>query len=384
MGSGRTLKLVVCELLQFAGLCVPLIVVMQRFAAIVAKVQGGGSTGGAYWLIVASSVAYVTSVALLVWVPLKYMVFAKKRFLVGRKKWRPVALVFVIVSTMPCFAFLIASSEVQIRNNLRHDTFGELPVSLILFSLICMDVVERIRHCRLTGQDNPARETEIPSSVVTHVEQVTPINPAVPGSVITGSGTSGPRLPGQVTGSQVVPAGTTGQRGSDRSHIGSGLRTEPNGTVPRIPGSSERGFRASESGSHVTHTRSGPLRFLWASDARADVFVDGFMFWMDTAEMTRAVSHPLVCYSGWVCPIYVFCCLSCLRVAVTPHDPLLSSLGVVLQDLPFLFVRAGLLAFIGLVTPLLYLLKNLLVCFAFIYFNFMTKLRIFNTQRMYL
>lgn len=87
MGSGRTLKLVVCEVLQFAGLCVPLFVVMQRFAAIVAKVQGGGSTGGAYWLIVASSVAYVTSVALLVWVPLKYMVFAKKRFLVGRKKW---------------------------------------------------------------------------------------------------------------------------------------------------------------------------------------------------------------------------------------------------------------------------------------------------------
>ncbi|XP_077365698.1 transmembrane protein 236 [Festucalex cinctus] len=379
MGSGRTLKLAVCEALQFAGLCVPLFVVMQRFAVIVAKVQGGGSsTGGAYWLIVASSVAYVTSVTLLVWVPLKYMVFAKKRFLVGRKKWRPVALVYAIFSTMPCFAFLIASSEVQIRNNLRHDTFGELPVSLILFSLICMDVVERIRHCRLTGQDNVmARDADIPSSVLTHVEQVAPITPALPGP-----GTAAPRGPAQATGPPLAPAGTVGQR--DRTHNGSGLRPEPNGTVPGIPGNGGRSLSASDSGSRAAYGRSGPLRFLFASDARADVFVDGFVFWLDTAEMTRAAAHPLVCYSAWVCPVYVFCCLSCLRVAVAPHDPLLSALGVALQDLPFLFVRAGLLAFFGSVTPLLYLLKNLLVCMAFIYFNFMTKLRIFNTQRMYL
>lgn len=91
MGSGRTLKFALCEVLQFAGLCVPLFIVMQRFAIIVAKVKasaqppGDGST--AYWLIVASSIAYVTSTALLVWVPLKYMVFMKKKFLIGRKKW---------------------------------------------------------------------------------------------------------------------------------------------------------------------------------------------------------------------------------------------------------------------------------------------------------
>lgn len=91
MGSGRTLKFALCEVLQFAGLCAPLFIVMQRFAIIVAKVKasaqplGDGST--AYWLIVASSIAYVTSTALLVWVPLKYMVFMKKKFLIGRKKW---------------------------------------------------------------------------------------------------------------------------------------------------------------------------------------------------------------------------------------------------------------------------------------------------------
>lgn len=87
MGSGRMLKFALCEVLQFAGLCVPLFIVMQRFAVLVAKVKSPGDSTTAYWLIVASSVAYVTSTALLVWVPLKVMVFMKKKFLVGRKKW---------------------------------------------------------------------------------------------------------------------------------------------------------------------------------------------------------------------------------------------------------------------------------------------------------
>lgn len=43
-------------------------------------------------------------------------------------------------------------AQVQINNDMKDDTFTELPVSLVLFSLICIDVVERIRHCRLTGQ----------------------------------------------------------------------------------------------------------------------------------------------------------------------------------------------------------------------------------------
>lgn len=49
----------------------------------------------------------------------------------------------------------LAVSQVQINNDMKDDTFTELPVSLVLFSLICIDVVERIRHCRLTGQGEP-------------------------------------------------------------------------------------------------------------------------------------------------------------------------------------------------------------------------------------
>nr|CBN82068.1 Protein FAM23A [Dicentrarchus labrax] len=391
MGSGRTLKFALCEVLQFAGLCVPLFIVMQRFAVIVAKVktsaQPPGDASTAYWLIVASSIAYVTSTALLVWVPLKYMVFMKKKFLIGRKKWRPVALVYVILSTLPCFAFLIASSEVQhavqINNNMKNDTFTELPVSLVLFSLICIDVVERIRYCRLTGHANDMeRDADIPSTVLTHVEQVTPVTPVSP--AVPGPAVPRPAVPAP------TPPGAT--QLNDRNQNGAGAQPETNGTVPGIPGNPGRPFSISGLSSRSASTTAyrippyaytGPLRILCASDARADVFVDSFMFWMDTVEMVRVAGHPLVYYSGWVFPIYIFSYLSCLRVVVMPHSPLLSSLGVAVQDLPFFFVRVGLIAFFGFVTPILYLMKNLLVCLAFVYFNFMTKLRVFNTERMF-
>ncbi|KPP59524.1 hypothetical protein Z043_122547 [Scleropages formosus] len=91
MGSGKNIKFALCEVLQFAGLGVPIFVVMQRFASIMWRIRHAATPPGdantAYWLIVASSVAYVTTVALLVWVPMKYMIFKKRKFLTGRKKW---------------------------------------------------------------------------------------------------------------------------------------------------------------------------------------------------------------------------------------------------------------------------------------------------------
>uniref|UniRef100_A0AAV2L7K5 Macrophage mannose receptor 1 n=1 Tax=Knipowitschia caucasica TaxID=637954 RepID=A0AAV2L7K5_KNICA len=351
MGAGKTLKFAVCEVLQFVGLSVPLFIVMQRFAVIVAKVKDlaepPGDSRTAYWLIVAASVAYVTSTALLIWVPLKYMVFQKKAFLIGRKKWRPVALVYVILSTLPCFAFLIASSEVQINNNMRHDMFTEVPVSLVLFSLVCMDVVERIRYCRLTGRATERdREAEIPTTILTRMDPVSPVsplNPLVPGPV-------GP-------GPAVATSVPTASQLNTRTPNGPMGRPEPNGSVPLVSslhGNPRRLFsmsglssRSESSASYPMspYTYTGPLRFLCATDARADVIVDSFMFWLDTVEMVRCAGHPLVFYSGWVFPIYIFSYLSCLRVVVMPQSPLLSSLGVALQDLPFFFVRAGLVAF---------------------------------------
>ncbi|GAA6073114.1 transmembrane protein 236, partial [Tachysurus ichikawai] len=91
MGSGSRIKFAICEVLQFAAFCVPFFIVMQRFAFILAQAKrqmqpSGGNSSMAYWLIVTSSVAYLTTVALLVWLPMKYMVFMKKKALVGRKK----------------------------------------------------------------------------------------------------------------------------------------------------------------------------------------------------------------------------------------------------------------------------------------------------------
>ncbi|KAJ8376730.1 hypothetical protein SKAU_G00073100 [Synaphobranchus kaupii] len=256
----------------------------------------------------------------------------------------------------------VEDKQVQISNGMKYDTFTELPVSLVLFSLICVDIVERIRHCRLTGQANELeRDADIPSTVLTHVEQVAPVMTVA------------------------------GQLNANREQNGANPRPEANGSVPGRPVNQERQFSISGLTSHTASTAyhlspyaySGPLRFLCASDVRAEIFVESFMFWFDTVEMVRVAGHPSVYYSGWVFPIYIFSFLSVLRLILTPRSPLLSSLGVALQDLPFLFVRIALIAIFGFVTPLLYLMKNLLVSLAFIYFNFMTKLRIFNTERMF-
>lgn len=74
MPSRKTAKLVVQELLQFAALVVPLFVIMERFARIVHDSKGLTS----YWLVVAVSIAYVTTLTLLVWAPLKYLILKRR------------------------------------------------------------------------------------------------------------------------------------------------------------------------------------------------------------------------------------------------------------------------------------------------------------------
>lgn len=86
MPSGTTVKLVVFEALQFAALGTPLFVVMERFGRLMRDLKGW-QDHTAYWLVVAASVAYVTSVTLLVWVPLKYLVLRRRRFITNIKQW---------------------------------------------------------------------------------------------------------------------------------------------------------------------------------------------------------------------------------------------------------------------------------------------------------
>lgn len=147
---------------------------------------------------------------------------------------------------------------------------------------------------------------------------------------------------------------------------------------PRTPGTSYLYSSSSRPPSHP-----GRLGFLWRRDNRAEVFVASFMFWFDTVEMVRVAGEPLVFYSVWVFPVYILALMSTLRIVITPNNPLLPFAGFVLQDLPFFILRVALIAVFGYVSPVLYLLKNVLVSLTFIYFTFLTRLRIFKRQTMF-
>ncbi|XP_038573600.1 transmembrane protein 236 [Micropterus salmoides] len=363
MPSGKTLKLILYEVLQFAALVVPIFVIMERFAGLTRDVKGQDLM--AYWLVVAVSIAYVTSVTLLVWVPLKYLILKRRRFISETTQWRPTALAFIILCTLPCFAILITSSKVQVDRGHSLDHFAELPVSLVLVSLICVDMIERIRPCRLTGQPNSLDDyLDMPGPILTHLEQVT----TVTGRPHTDEGQND-----MTQGRPEARNGSTSGRWRDLAGSPTCSTFSSHAPSPAYPYSSYSRPRS----------YSGNLGFLWRRDRRSEVFVDSFLFWLDTVEMVRVAGEPSVFDSAWVFPVYILAFMSSLRVVITPNNPLLSFAGVALQDLPFFILRVALIVEFGYVTPVLYPLKNVLVSLTFVYFTFLTKLRIFKRQSMF-
>ncbi|XP_078121127.1 transmembrane protein 236 [Sander vitreus] len=363
MPSGKTVKLILYEVLQLAALIVPIFVIMERFASLIRDLRGGDLT--AYWLVVAASIAYVTSVTLLVWVPLKYLILKRQRFISEITQWRPTALAYLILCTLPCFAILIASSKVQVDRGHRIDHFIELPVSLVLFSLICVDVIERIRPFRLVRQSGSLdSDFDMPGPVLTYLEQVT----TVTGQLHPDEGQTG-----STQGHPEARNGSTSGRWQDLagSPSRSTLSSRAHGTAYLYSSSPRQ------------RSYSGSLGVLLRRDGRSEVFVDSFLFWLDTVEMVRVAGEPSVFYSAWVFPVYILAFMSTLRMVITPHNPLLSSAGVALQDLPFFIIRVALIVVFGYVTPVLYTLKNVLVSLTFIYFTFLTRLRIFRRQSMF-
>lgn len=361
MPSGKVVKLILYEGLQFTALIVPVLVVMERFASLIHDMKGRDLT--AYWLVVAISIAYTTSATLLVWAPLKYVILKGRRFITNISQWRPTALAYLLLCTFPCFAILIVSSKVQVDGGHRRDHFTELPVSLVLFSLICVDVIERIRPCRLMGKSDDL-DLDIPTSgpVLTHLEPVTTVS----GQLHPDEGQNG------LTHGLV----------ETRNGSATGRWPEPAGSPSRSPlGARTPAYLYSSSSRPRSH--SGHLGFLWRKDGRSEVFVESFLFWLDTVEMVRVGGEPAVFYSAWVFPVYILAFVSALRVAITPHNPLLSVAGVALQDFPFFIVRVALIAVFGYVTPVLYPLKNILVTLTYIYFTFLTKLKIFRSHSMF-
>ncbi|KAK7944577.1 hypothetical protein WMY93_000305 [Mugilogobius chulae] len=259
----------------------------------------------------------------------------------------------------------MASSKVQVDALMRLDHFAELPVSLVLFSMIFVDILEKLRPHRLLGPTDSLDSDMIMSSpVLTHLEPVSSVSAQISEPIQTED------TPNGVTHSDPeVPNGTPSVRRLDN-------------TPTRLTYTSR-----TTSTAYLYSTRpraySGPLKLLWRRDPRAELFVESFMFWLDTAEMVRCGGVPEVFFSAWVFPVFIFSYMSCLRLAITPNNPLHSWAAVVLQDFPFFVLRVGLLAVFGYVTPVMFLVKNLIVCLSYVYFTFLTKLKIFNRQSMF-
>lgn len=249
----------------------------------------------------------------------------------------------VVLTTLPSFSFSIAVTEVQ-KNingsaNSLPDTLPDLPVSLVLTSLIVVDIIEKLRTYPLRGRQKSNEVTHIHATTLQHIKTVTDQerqkegNPAPP---------------------QPAP------------------RTTASAAITRSPAPAQAGPEEPAFQSEV-------LRAMSQRDTRAEIFLWSFLLWSDTIEMVRVAGHQAVYKSAWAYPVYLFSFISLLRIIFTPQNPLLNSLGILLQDLPFIFVRLSLIIDLGTVTPVLGLCKNVLVTLSYVYFNYLTKFRVFSS-----
>ncbi|KAF6372643.1 transmembrane protein 236 [Rhinolophus ferrumequinum] len=345
MASGRIIKLVVFELLQFAAFSIPTLVTVEQFASAYQRTRETPEKTH-YWLIVSCSIAYVASVSLLIWVPVKVILYKKPHLSKKIKGWRPVMMMCVVLTTLPSFSFSIAVTEVQKNINgsadVLPDTLPDLPVSLVLTSLIVVDIIEKLRTYSLRGRQKSKEDRHIH---ITTLQQIKPVTD----QGRENEGNSATPQPAIKTGASRPPVATT------------------QSPAPELAGPQELSFQ------------SGILRMMSQRDVRAEIFLWSFLLWSDTIEMVRVAGHQAVYRSGWLYPVYIFSFISLVRIIFTPQNPLLNSLGILLQDLPFIFVRLSLIIALGTITPILGLCKNVLVTLSYVYFNYLTRYRIFST-----
>ncbi|XP_012863571.1 transmembrane protein 236 [Echinops telfairi] len=152
MASGRLIKLVVFELLELAAFAIPTLVIMEQFATAYQKTRMVAEKTH-YWLIVSGSIAYVASVTLLIWVPVKVLLYKKHHLRKKVKGWRPVrklCLVFTTIS-LRTFSFLHTKVQKNMNATVLPDNLPDLPVSLVLTTLIMVDIIEKLRMYPLRG-----------------------------------------------------------------------------------------------------------------------------------------------------------------------------------------------------------------------------------------
>lgn len=345
MASGRLIKLLIFELLEFATFSVPTLVIMEQFATAYQRTRNVNERTY-YWLIVSCSIAYVASMTLLIWVPVKVLLYKKRHLYRKIKGWRPVMMMCVVLTTLPCFIFSIAVTEVQKVINgtadVLPDTLPDLPVSLVISSLIVTDIIEKLRVYPLRGYQKSNEDKHIHTSSLQQMKTVTE----------------------QVKQNGESPASPPAAKPPETSQPPGAL---PYSAIPVLTGPQE------------PSCDSGILKTLSRRDIRAEIFLWSFLVWSDTIEMVRVAGHPNVYKTNWLYPIYLFSFISLIRFVFTPKNPLLNSLGVLLQDLPFVFVRLSLIIVLGTITPALGLFKNVLVTLSYVYFNYLTRFRVFSS-----
>ncbi|XP_066089039.1 transmembrane protein 236 [Saccopteryx bilineata] len=345
MASGRLIKLVVFEVLEFAAFSIPTLVTAEQFASAYQWTRNRAEKTH-YWLIVSCSIAYVASVSLLIWVPIKVLLYKKHHLSKKIKGWRPVLMMCVVLTTLPSFSFSIAVTEVQKSisgsADVLPDTLPDLPVSLVLTSLIAVDIIEKLRIYPLRGRQKRNEDRHIHTTTLQEIKTVSDQGGQ-------NAGDPAPPQPARRTQTSLPPVATT------------------QSPAPEQAGPQEPCFQ------------SGVLRTMSQQDVRAEIFLWSFLLWSDTIEMVRVAGHQDVYKSAWLYPVYIFSFISLLRIIFTPQNPLLNSLGILLQDLPFIFVRLSLIIALGTITPTLGLCKNVLVTLSYVYFNYLTKFRVFST-----
>ncbi|XP_072506350.1 transmembrane protein 236 [Notamacropus eugenii] len=320
MVSGKLIKLLVYEILEFASFSIPTLVVAEQFASAFQGTKNSAEKTF-YWLVLSISIAYVALVTLIVWIPVKVLFYKKHRICSKVKQWRPPLMMCIVFTTLPCFGFSVAVTEVQknaSNTSALPNTLPDFPVSVVLASLILVDIIEKLRKYPLRGRPIKNEDSHIHTTNLQQVKTVT---------------------------EQVKPS-------------------EENNAVHQPAQRLPFGF--------------GILRAISQQDKRAEIFLSSFIMWSDTTEMLRVSGHSAVFKSGWLYPVYIFSYISLLRIIVTPQQSLVSFLGVFLQDFPFMFVRISLIADLGTITPILGLLKNILVTLSYFYFNCLTTFRVFS------
>ncbi|CAH1241705.1 TMEM236 [Branchiostoma lanceolatum] len=180
------------ELCQWSSLAIPIFVTSEGVARTVDRVEARNTTSGTeqaggrgaelpyYWLLVAASIAYVATVTLLIYLPVKYCFMWKNRFLLENAKWLPAILMHLLLSVLPCMSLMLFGIKLQDDENevaALFDTYTDFAAPLVVLGVLVTSWVEKVRRFPSVNSAG-AEMTEGPTSPRSMVNPVYTIDGA--------------------------------------------------------------------------------------------------------------------------------------------------------------------------------------------------------------